>query len=133
MTASNWPWNTLEDNGVIARAELHLLRAIAALRNSARRSHGPPRRGYVFVSPARTTESAVEGHGLYFQLWRGAFGSWTLHIAIAQELVRPCWQAVGLEPPLGRQDSTTGSASCSTGNAAGVDDVPMPLKPLVRF
>ena len=86
---------------------------------------GDKARGYVFFHQ-QDTESAVEGHGLYFSYGAAHSELDAAHIAIAQELF-DVLQAVGLKPHWdGKIDHRVGVVL--DWKRRWTDDVPVPLK-----
>ncbi|KCZ53526.1 DUF6891 domain-containing protein [Hyphomonas chukchiensis] len=121
--------DTLEDNGVVARANFTCCGNCGAAEIGAEiedyEALGQVARGYVFFHQ-QDTESAVEGHGLYFSYGAAHSEHDAAHIAIAQELF-DLLVAVGLKPHWdGKIDHRVGVVL--DWKRRWVDGVPTPLK-----
>ena len=121
--------DTLEDNGVVARQNFTCCGNCGAAEIGTEiedyEAMGHQARGYVFFHQ-QDTESAVEGHGLYFSYGAAHSELDAAHIAIAQELF-DLLQAVGLKPHWdGKIDHRVGVVL--DWKRRWVDEVPMPLK-----
>ena len=121
--------DTLEDNGVVARANFTCCGNCGAAEIGAEiedyEALGHVARGYVFFHQ-QDTESAVEGHGLYFSYGAAHSEHDAAHIAIAQELF-DLLVAVGLKPHWdGKIDHRVGVVL--DWKRRWVDGVPTPLK-----
>ena len=119
----------LEDNGVVARANFTCCGNCGAAEIGTEiedyETMGDKARGYVFFHQ-QDTESAVEGHGLYFSYGAAHSELDAAHIAIAQELF-DVLQAVGLKPHWdGKIDHRVGVVL--DWKRRWTDDVPVPLK-----
>ena len=121
--------DTLEDNGVVARANFTCCGNCGAAEIAAEiedyEALGQVARGYVFFHQ-QDTESAVEGHGLYFSYGAAHSDHDAAHIAIAQELF-DLLVGVGLKPHWdGKIDHRVGVVL--DWKRRWVDGVPTPLK-----
>ncbi|KCZ93868.1 DUF6891 domain-containing protein [Hyphomonas johnsonii] len=121
--------DTLEDHGIVTRANFTCCGNCGAAEIGAEIEEfeelGRKARGYVFFHQ-QDTESAVEGHGLYFSYGATHSDLDVAHVAVAQELF-DVLQSVGLKPHWdGKLDHRVGVVLDWKRRWTG--DVPTPLK-----